>query len=65
QRIAGQVDRIRKLRSSVAGLLKRQEQHINDLAIEEIERQQKHIVELRLNARFELARLYDKMAAEQ
>ena len=65
QRIAGQIDRIRRLRSSVSGLLKRQEQHINELAIDEIRRQQQHIVELRLNARFELARLYDKMAAEQ
>jgi hypothetical protein len=65
QRISGQLDRIRRLRSSVSRLLKRQEQHINDLAIEAIRQQQKHIVQLRLNARFELAKLYDKMAAEQ
>ncbi|UCH39061.1 MAG: hypothetical protein JSU67_12950, partial [Gammaproteobacteria bacterium] len=65
QRIEGQTDRIRNLRSQVGELLKKQEQHINQLAIEEIQRQQKHIVQLRLNARYELAKLYDKLAAEQ
>jgi predicted nucleic acid-binding Zn-ribbon protein len=65
QRISGQLERIRGMRSRVAGLLKRQEQHINTLAIEAIRQQQQHIVQLRLNARFELAKLYDKMAAEQ
>lgn len=64
-RIDGQVDRIRDLRNQVTQLLRRQEQHINRLAIEAIRQQQQHIVRLRLNARFELARLYDKLAAEQ
>ncbi len=64
-RIQGQVGRIRDLRSNVAQLLRRQEQHINSLAIDAIRRQQQHIVRLRLNARFELAKLYDKLAAEQ
>ena len=65
QRIGGQEDRIRGLRSRVSDLLGRQEAHINRLAIDEIRRQQQHIVQLRLNARFELARLYDKLAAGQ
>lgn len=65
QRIGGQIERIRRLRANVSELLKRQEKHINVLAIEEIHRQKQHIVELRLNARYELARLYDKKAAEQ
>jgi hypothetical protein len=65
RRIGGQLERIRRLRSSVSRLLKRQERHINDLAIEAIRQQQQHVVQLRLNARFELAKLYDKMAAEQ
>ena len=65
QRIDGQSDRIRNLRSKVGELLTLQERHINGLAIAAIRQQQQHIVQLRLNARFELARLYDKLAAEQ
>jgi hypothetical protein len=65
QRIDGQSDRIRNLRSKVGELLEKQERHINGLAIAAIQQQQQHIVQLRLNARFELARLYDKLAAEQ
>jgi hypothetical protein len=64
-RIDGQLDRIRNLRGKVDRLMKQQEQHINRLAIAEIRRQQQHIVQLRLNARFELAKLYDKLAAQQ
>lgn len=65
QRIDGQLDRIRDLRGSVANLLQRQEQRINRLAIGAIEAQQEQVLRLRLNARFELAKLYDKLAAEQ
>jgi hypothetical protein len=46
-------------------LIGKQEQHINRLAIGEIRQQQLHIVQLRLNAHFELAKLYDKLAAPQ
>jgi hypothetical protein len=65
QRIDGQSERIRNLRSGVSELLTLQERHINQLAIESIQQQQQHVVQLRLNARFELAKLYDKLAAEQ
>ena len=65
QSIDGQSERIRNLRDRVGQLLKLQEQHINNLAIAEIRRQQQHIVQLRLNARFELAKLYDKLTAEE
>ena len=65
QRIDGQSDRIRNLRDRVDQLLLLQEQHINNLAIAEIRRQQQHLVQLRLNARFELAKLYDKLTAEE
>jgi hypothetical protein len=65
QRIDGHSKRIGKLRSRVSELLKKQEQLINSLAIASIRQQQQHIVQLRLNARFELAKLYDKLAAEQ
>jgi tetratricopeptide (TPR) repeat protein len=64
-RISGQTQRIRDLRNKVTTLLTAQENLINQMAINEIRRQQQHIVQLRLNARFELAKLYDRMAAEQ
>ena len=63
--IDGQSERIRGLRSKVSSLIGKQEQHINRLAIKEIRQQQLHIVQLRLNAHFELAKLYDKLAAPQ
>ncbi len=64
-RIGGQLQRIRDLHTRVTDLLKKQEQHINGLAIKAIRQQQQHIVQLRLNASFELAKLYDKMAAKE
>jgi hypothetical protein len=64
-RIDGKIDRINNLRTGVSRLLSRQEIRINQMAIESIRQQQKHIVQLRLNARFELAKLYDKLAAPQ
>jgi hypothetical protein len=64
QRIAGQSGRISDLRQRVTRLLNEQEKLINRMAIEAIRAQQRHIVQLRLNARFELAKLYDKLAAE-
>ncbi|MCP4984334.1 MAG: hypothetical protein GY935_28000 [Gammaproteobacteria bacterium] len=63
-RISGQSERIGNLRSRVSILLTKQEQHINQLAVDAIRQQQLHIVQLRLNARFELAKLYDKLAEQ-
>jgi len=63
--IVGQSEHIRDLRGKVSSLIGKQERHINQLAIDEIRRQQLHIVQLRLNAHFELAKLYDKLAAQQ
>jgi hypothetical protein len=63
--IDGQSARIEGLRDKVSNLLKKQELHINQLALDEIRRQQVHIVQLRLNARFELAKLYDELAEQQ
>ena len=65
QRIDGRSDRIIGLRERVGELLQKQEQLINDLAIAALRQQQRHVVQLRLNARFELARLYDKLSAGQ
>jgi hypothetical protein len=63
--IDGQSEHIRDLRGKVSSLIGKQERHINQLAIDEIRQQQLHIVQLRLNAHFELAKLYDKLAAQQ
>ena len=64
-RISGQTERISRLRSKVSTLLSSQEQLINQMAIDAIRQQQQHIVQLRLNARFELAKIFDRMAADQ
>ncbi len=65
ERISGQTTKITTLRASVSDLLKQQQQHINQLAVNAIESQQQHIRQLRLNARFELARIYDKLTVAQ
>ncbi len=64
-RISGQLQRIRDLNTRVNELLLKQEQYINQLAVKAIRQQQAHIVQLRLNARYELAKLYDKLAAKE
>jgi hypothetical protein len=61
-RISGQSGKIGGLRVRVADLLKQQEQQINRLTIDAIQVQQEHVRKLMLNARFELARIYDKLA---
>ncbi len=65
RRIEGQEARIARLRGNVSALLERQERQINRLAIDAIEQQQRHVAQLRLNARFEMAKLYDRMAETQ
>jgi hypothetical protein len=61
-RISGQSEKIDGLRTRVADLLNHQEQQINRLAIDAIRVQQEHVRKLMLNARFELSRIYDKLA---
>ena len=61
-RISGQSGKIDRLRARVAKLLNQQEQLINRLAIDAIRVQQEHVRKLMLNARFELSRIYDKLA---
>ena len=63
-RIDGQDLRIKALNQRVGKLIKRQESRINQLAIKAIQQQQQHIAQLRLNARYSLARLYDSMVKE-
>jgi hypothetical protein len=64
-RISGQSGRIAALRQQVDRLLHQQEQRINQLGIDAISTQQQHVKQLRLNARFELARIYDKLVETQ
>jgi len=63
-RIDGQSRKIKGLYQRVDRLVKRQEAHINQLAIKGIQQQQTHIAKLRLNARYSLARLYDSLVSE-
>jgi len=63
-RIHGQDLRIKALYERVDKLISRQETRINQLAISAIQQQQQHITELRLNARYSLARLYDSLVSE-
>lgn len=63
-RINGQQQKIENLRLRVADLITKQETHINQIAIAEIEQQQLHIIQLRLSARYSLARLYDSLVIE-
>jgi hypothetical protein len=64
-RISGKSSRITALRNQVDGLLQRQERLINNLGIDALGEQQQHVKQLRLNARFELARIYDKLTETQ
>ncbi len=63
-RISTQRGKIGGLIERVANLMNRQEERINLLAISTIELQKQHIIQLRLNARYSLARLYDKLVTE-
>ena len=64
QRIQGQKNKVEQFSQRVSGLIQRQESRINQMAISAIEVQQQHIQQLRLNSRYSVARLYDKLAGE-
>ncbi|RLA12836.1 MAG: hypothetical protein DRQ59_06690 [Gammaproteobacteria bacterium] len=63
-RIDGQDARIKNLYERVGRLINRQESRINRLAISAIQQQQQRIIQLRLNARYSVARLYDSLVSE-
>jgi len=65
QRIDGQQNKVEQFGQRVADLILRQENRINQMAIQTIEAQQQHILQLRLNSRYSLARLYDQMAVSE
>jgi tetratricopeptide (TPR) repeat protein len=62
ERIAGQTSIINQLLTKVDNLLGRQKNHINQIAINTLLKQQDYIKQLRLSARYSLARLYDDLA---
>jgi hypothetical protein len=62
-RIEGQDSRVKSLYQRVDKLIKRQESRINQLALSAIQQQQQHTTQLRLNARYSLARLYDSLVS--
>jgi hypothetical protein len=63
-RINGQEQKIKNVKQRVTDLIAKQEARINQIAIAAIEQQQRHIIQLRLNARYSLARLYDSLVTE-
>ena len=63
-RINTQQNKIGGLVSHVADLIDRQEARINNLAIATIEAQKQHLAQLKLNSKYALARLYDKVVNE-
>lgn len=63
-RINGQEQKIRNFKQRVTDLIVKQEARINQIAIAAIAQQQRHIIQLRLNARYSLARLYDSLVTE-
>lgn len=63
-RIQTQEKKIKGLIQRIVDLIERQEKLIVRLAISAIDVQKQHIVQLRLNARYALARLYDTMVSE-
>jgi tetratricopeptide (TPR) repeat protein len=59
KRIADQFKSTQKLLDKVSGIISTQEQHINKLAVEAMQKRKQHVVQLRLNARYSQVRLYD------
>ena len=63
-RIKDKEERIAAVKQQITDLVDRQQQRINRLAADAISRQQQHIIQLRLNTRYALARLYDTLVSE-
>ena len=64
-RITKQFEETRSLAGRVSALIEQQQRHINELAVQGMMARKQHLVELRLNARFSLVRLYDQIAANR
>ena len=63
-RIIGQDELITQKLNKVAELIQQQQLLLNGLAVKNIENQKDHVKQLRLSARYSLARLYDEIASE-
>lgn len=62
QRIEGQNNAIQLLEINASQLIDQQEQHINLLALDVLEKQLNHLQQLKLSARYSLTRLYDELS---
>ena len=65
QRINGQLEQTQQLRQKVEGVILKQEQYINQLAIQAMNKRKHHLSQLRLNARYAQVRLYDQLLLSQ
>lgn len=65
QRIEGRDAEVYQLYEKVIDLISLQEKIINKLATEAMESRKLHITQLRLSARYSIARLYDEIASDQ
>jgi len=63
-RIKDKEERIKAVKQQINDLVERQQRRINRLATDAIAQQQQHIIQLRLNTRYALARLYDTLVTE-
>ncbi len=64
-RVAGVHDRMDQLQQRLAALAEKQNRYLQDLAIEELGRQKQRIETYQIQARFELAAIYDKATSEK
>ena len=64
RRLAGKQDQISHFRQRVTDLIQRQEKRINKLAVLAIRQQQQHIVQLRLNTRYAMTSLFDRLVSD-
>jgi len=64
QRISGQDSDIQRLVITTSRLIDEQQQLINNLAIQVIQQRKQHLLQLRLNARYSLTRLYDEITQQ-
>ena len=65
RRIGGQDEIIARLLANSQRLIAEQQQAINQQAIEQLRRLRRHTQQLRLSARYSVARLYDKLAGDK
>ena len=65
QRIVNQRNKIEHQKTQVLKLIKQQEKLLNQLAIKAIDKRKQQLIQLRLNARYSLARVHDEISRQQ